>query len=451
MRKILIAVILSLICFAPADAADLNLAWDANTESDLAGYRVYYGTASREYGDPIDVGNTTSFRLEGLLEGVVYYIATTAYDTAGNESGYSNEVSWTKNTPPTANAGPDQTVDKGVVVTLNGSNSTDPDDGIASYLWKQTGGSPAVTLTGADTAQASFTSPDVGSDGVALVFQLTVTDNHGLQDTDTCIVNVTWKNAPPKAEAGADQTVVEGRTLTLDGLGSSDPDGMIASYSWKQTGGTDVALSVSTAPTPTFVAPPVGGDGTTLTFELTVTDDGGLMGTDEISVTIEDNGITGFPDDVITSTSSTDKHFGIKVESGGSCVSLEPIDPATIADSTNRPGNLIYGLIEMHFKTNTLGGTVVVTFYLPTAAPDGYTWYKYSPVNGWYDYSPNATFNATRDLVTLTLIDADLGDDDGIANGMIVDPSGLGSAPSPSPGGGDGGGCFISTVAQKPK
>jgi len=78
MRKTVIAVALLLLFFTPADAAHLDLAWDANTEPHLAGYRVYYGTASGEYVDSIDVENTTSCRLDGLLEGVMYYIAVTA-------------------------------------------------------------------------------------------------------------------------------------------------------------------------------------------------------------------------------------------------------------------------------------------------------------------------------------------------------------------------------------
>jgi hypothetical protein len=71
----------------------ISLAWDANTESDVAGYKIYYGTASRSYGAPVNVGNVTSYVLTGLTPGQVYFISATAYDTANYESGYSNEVS----------------------------------------------------------------------------------------------------------------------------------------------------------------------------------------------------------------------------------------------------------------------------------------------------------------------------------------------------------------------
>jgi hypothetical protein len=74
-------------------AAQIRLAWDPNTESDLAGYRVYFGTSSRNYGPPINVQNVTVYALTGLTKGQTYYVAVTAYDSSGNESGLSNEVS----------------------------------------------------------------------------------------------------------------------------------------------------------------------------------------------------------------------------------------------------------------------------------------------------------------------------------------------------------------------
>jgi len=71
----------------------INLAWNPSTGPGVAGYKVYYGTASRAYSNSIDVGNATTYDLTGLTKGQTYFIATTAYDTSHNESGYSNEVS----------------------------------------------------------------------------------------------------------------------------------------------------------------------------------------------------------------------------------------------------------------------------------------------------------------------------------------------------------------------
>jgi hypothetical protein len=68
----------------------------------------------------------------------------------------------------------------------------------------------------------------------------------------------------------------------------------------------------------------------------------------------------------------------------------------------------------------------------------------------WEDFSANAAFNAARDQVTVSFVDGGAGDDDGAADGWIVDPSGLSSSASTSTsssgGGGGGGGCFIATA-----
>jgi fibronectin type 3 domain-containing protein len=75
--------------------AEVMLEWDENTEPDLDGYKLYYGSASRSYGYIIDVGNQTDFTVVDLVEGETYYFAVTAYNTSGYESSYSNEVVYT--------------------------------------------------------------------------------------------------------------------------------------------------------------------------------------------------------------------------------------------------------------------------------------------------------------------------------------------------------------------
>ena len=74
-------------------AADVRLAWNASPEPDIAGYKIYYGTASRVYDWSIDAKKVTTFTVSGLADGRTYYFAVTAYDTSNLESTYSNEVS----------------------------------------------------------------------------------------------------------------------------------------------------------------------------------------------------------------------------------------------------------------------------------------------------------------------------------------------------------------------
>src|SRR4051794_35571245 len=83
------------------------------------------------------------------------------------------------NVAPTADAGISQVVSSGTVVTLDGSRSSDPDGFIANYVWKQTGGTPAVTLSDSAATKPTFTSPAVSA-LTTLTFTLNVSDGVGV-------------------------------------------------------------------------------------------------------------------------------------------------------------------------------------------------------------------------------------------------------------------------------
>jgi len=78
----------------PGYAAQVTLAWDENTEPDIAGYKIYYGTASRMYNWFLDVGNVTRYTITDIPDGGTLYFAATAYNVSGIESGYSSEAYW---------------------------------------------------------------------------------------------------------------------------------------------------------------------------------------------------------------------------------------------------------------------------------------------------------------------------------------------------------------------
>lgn len=69
-----------------------TIEWDANTEVDLAGYRIYYGRASGVYDGNVNVGNATTGSVT-LTDSGAWFFAVTAYDTSNNESAFSTEVS----------------------------------------------------------------------------------------------------------------------------------------------------------------------------------------------------------------------------------------------------------------------------------------------------------------------------------------------------------------------
>jgi len=86
-------VLLILTCpSGRAMAADITLAWDHNSEPDLAGYKLYLGNSPRNYPQVIDLGLTTQFTIRDLIDGVVYFFTLTAYNQKGFESSFSNEV-----------------------------------------------------------------------------------------------------------------------------------------------------------------------------------------------------------------------------------------------------------------------------------------------------------------------------------------------------------------------
>jgi hypothetical protein len=158
-----------------------------------------------------------------------------------------------------------------------------------TYAWTQTAGT-SVTLDDASSATPSFTAPDVGADGETLTLELTVTDNDGATSTADTVnvdVNNVIVNQEPTANAGSDQTVNEGDTVSLDGSGSSDPDGDTLTYAWTQTAGTSVTLDDASSATPSFTAPDVGADGETLTLDLTVDDGNGHTATDTVNIGVQ--------------------------------------------------------------------------------------------------------------------------------------------------------------------
>ena len=86
---------------SPAGINSASLSWEKPTTNvddspitDLAGYQIYFGTSSGNYTEVLNVADATEYTLNDVPPGI-YFIAVTAYDTSGNESAYSNEVSRT--------------------------------------------------------------------------------------------------------------------------------------------------------------------------------------------------------------------------------------------------------------------------------------------------------------------------------------------------------------------
>ncbi len=77
---------------AGATGSSVTLAWNSSTTPDIAGYRIYVGGVSQNYTNVVDVGNTNSATVTGLVPGATYFFAATAYDSLGLESPFSGEI-----------------------------------------------------------------------------------------------------------------------------------------------------------------------------------------------------------------------------------------------------------------------------------------------------------------------------------------------------------------------
>jgi hypothetical protein len=180
---------------------------------------------------------------------------------------------------PVADAGNDQSVNVGGTVTLDGSTSWDPDGDPVTFSWAITStpsGSMAV-LDDPASVNPSFTADIAGT----YIASLTVND--GAVDSDPDTVTISTINVAPIADAGDDQSVNVGGTVTLDGSTSWDPDGDPVTFSWAITStpsGSTAVLDDPASVNPSFTADVAG----TYVASLTVND--GTVGSDPDTVTI---------------------------------------------------------------------------------------------------------------------------------------------------------------------
>jgi len=249
--------------FVNVQGPKLFVRWDCTT-TDTEGLDLYVdGTRMAQGVCASSISGNVRIPDIGAPRSVDVLLAspTTAGDTTPSAYAFDLLKIETLNTPPAANAGPDQTVPKKTLVTLDGSLSSDADGEAVTFRWTQVAG-PAVTLSNPTTAAPTFTPALSGT----YVFVLTVEDGFGGADSDFVVVTAT--NAGPTANAGPDQTVPKNTLVSLDGNGSSDPDADALTFRWTQRLGPSVALAGDDTATPTFT-PPLPG---TYAFLLVATD-----------------------------------------------------------------------------------------------------------------------------------------------------------------------------------
>ena len=227
---------------ADVDGDPLTYSWSLTT--------VPAGSAAT-LDDPTRVDPTFQADLPGT------YVAQLMVNDGFVDSPPDTVVVTTQNSPPVADAGPDQSVDLGALVQLDGTGSSDVDGDPLTYAWSLNAvpSGSAASLSDPTSPTPTFTA-DVPGDYVA---QLIVNDGLVGGAPDTVLVSTL--NVAPVADAGPDQTVAVNDTVTLDGSASSDVDGDPLTFSWSLISvpaGSAATLSDPSVAMPDFVADVAG-------------------------------------------------------------------------------------------------------------------------------------------------------------------------------------------------
>ena len=256
----------------------------SDADGDLLSHQWSFVTRPEGSMAELEASDTAKPRFVPDVDGV-YEIALVVNDgLVDSASATITVTAATPNSAPVSHAGNDQNVTEGATVTLNGSGSSDADGDPLSYQWQfvsRPAGSTA-TLASADTVAPTFVADVAGT----FVIELIVND--GQIDSEPTSVSVTAEqaNVPPVADAGRDQNVIAGTTVSLDGSASSDADGDSLTYQWTfvaKPDGSAAALSDATKVTPTFIADLAG----TYVLELVVNDGETDSAGDRITITAE--------------------------------------------------------------------------------------------------------------------------------------------------------------------
>lgn len=510
MGKILsIAAVLVLAIGSVLHAENVSLAWDPNTEADLAGYKIHYGSSPGNYSAVVDVGRVTSCSIGNLAAGQTYYFTATAYNTTGQSSGYSSEVSYAvpvPNTSPNTPATP-----QGPASGLSGTaysyltSATDPNGHSLEYRfdwgdgslssWGPSGQSHSWSTAGQYSVKAqakdslgalsgwspgrtvAVSAPERDSDGDGVVDSQDAFPNDPTEtrDSDGDGIGDNAENAgsanpgpdprpaaPVLIAPAEDEMVALMPELKTGPFSYPAGSGAHARTRWQIFRDDDGACildietpdALTVLPVPKLVleeetayfwrAQHGAGDGKTSEWS-----DYGYFATQATGRDLNANGIpdqqeAGFATDLdmngvpdaqqadikVLAITGASMQVGVSIRNCPNAIAIEAAEAEEPAAGVLTFGNKTvhpqFGLINFRVAVAKPGDETAVRVYFSEPAPRKAKWFKYDWIaETWYNFMQFARFEAGRRCITLTLRDGGPGDADGVANGVVVDPSGL--------------------------
>ncbi len=416
---------LGLLAFPlPALASQVTLEWDPVTPTP-EGYKLFQRLESQsyDYNAPIYTGDATTYTVTGLEPGQVYYFVVRAFDN-GCESDDSNEVSFT---PSNSSSGEDSNTSGGDATGTEQSGE-EGDAGNQDHSGTETGGgdsdsgNPGTVIVEPDNNTAPYSpvvvAPDQVED-VSLTPQLvageffdpdgdghtksrwqvsTTADFSNLVLDRVCFNQLT--------EFSLADTLLDTETTYYWRVCYTDSAGMTSA--WSQAGVFVTRDNVA------------AGDA----------DGDGLPDSQEVDSAVDLDG-DGQPDSsqsniLVVKTALGDGFVAVKCNSPDvQVVALKSLVPEEVAGQDTPPGDMTFGLISFKLLLEQDVSTATITVYFSEKLDPEARWYKYSTEDGWQAYE-YAMFGSDGHSVTLVLEDGGMGDEDGVRNGIIVDPSGMG-------------------------
>lgn len=202
----------------PAAAAQASIAWSAPTDSSgVTGYKVHIGNGSGSYSEHLDVGNTTSYSTSSLSDGSTYYFAVTAYNAAGQQSAYSNEISRTFAALPTTYTITATAGAGGTITALNNTKVSTASSGTSTItsVTVASGASQSFSIAPASGYKVTDVTVDGVSKGAVNSYTFSnVTANH------TISASFTVNSYTITASAGTGGSITPSGTTTVAANGS---------------------------------------------------------------------------------------------------------------------------------------------------------------------------------------------------------------------------------------